>query len=436
MIKSPPLYMQILIAIALALIVGATLNSVESSAGIPSYILSLCSFVGTFFLNALKMIIIPLIVSSIICGVASMGKGDAVGRMGAKTLGFYLLSSTIAILIGLTVVNAMTPGEINGEPAREAFNLSSSDSINQQLEKVEGKGAGDFASIFLRMVPPNLFEAAADGQMLGLITFGILFGFFMLRIDTTLSQTLRQFWQGIFDVMMHMTHLIMKLAPIGVFGLVTVTIANAGIEILQNMLAFFLTVVIALLLHAFVAMPILLRTLGKVRNPYRQVRAMAPALLTGFSTASSAGTLPITMDCMEKNARVSKRTCSFVLPLGATVNMDGTALYECVAAMFIAQAYGLELTLGVQFTIVAVALLTSIGVAGVPSASLVAITVILSAIGLPLEGIGLLLITDRLLDMARTAVNIFSDSCCATIIAKSEGEKNILGETTMEKAHL
>lgn len=424
-----PLYLQILIAVVAGTIGGAVINWAGDSLPFSDQVVAFSQFLGSFFLNALKMIIVPLILSSIICGVASMGTGGHIGRLGAKTLGFYLLSSTLAILIGLAAVNAIKPGYINGEPAGEAFNLSDTQEVATALEKVEGKGAGDFAQIFLRLVPPNLIDAASDnGQMLGVITFGILFGFFMMRIDVRLSNTLKDFWQAVFEVMMHITHLIMKLAPFGVFGLVLVTLANTGIDVLRQMLAFFLTVVLALATHAFIVMPLLLKFLGKVKHPYRQVRAMAPALLTGFSTASSSGTLPVTMDCMEKNAKVSKRTCSFVLPLGATVNMDGTALYECVAAMFIAQAYGLELTFGVQFTIVAVALLTSIGVAGVPSASLVAITVILSAIGLPLEGIGLLLVTDRLLDMVRTAVNIFSDSCCATVIAKTEGEKGVLDE--------
>ena len=185
------------------------------------------------------------------------------------------------------------------------------------------------------------------------------------------------------------------------------------------------TVLTALAVHVFVTMPLLLRMVAQV-NPVRHYRAMAPALLTAFSTASSSATLPLTMDCVEKNAGVSNRTSSFVLPLGATVNMDGTALYECVAAIFIAQAYGLELSFATQFSIVLIALLTSIGVAGIPAASLVAIVVILSAIGLPAEGVGLILAVDRILDMCRTGVNVFSDSCGAVIIARSEGESGIL----------
>lgn len=415
------LHWQILIAIGVAFVLGGAVNA-SQGAEWGARILAVCEFLGTFFLNALKMIIIPLVLSSIICGVAGMGKGANLGRLGAKTVGFYALSSTLAILVGLLVVNLLTPGEINGEPARDSLNLSSTEQVDQQLARVEGRGLADVAAVFLRMVPPNLIQAAAEGQMLGIITFGLLFGFFMVRITPAASGVLVNFWTGVSEVMMSITMLVMKFAPIGVLGLVTVTVAGTGVEILGSLAVFFITVFLALAIHALVIMPMLLKVLGKVQNPYRQLSAMAPALLTGFSTASSSGTLPLTMECMEKNAGVSRRTSSFVLPLGATINMDGTALYECVAAMFIAQAYGLDLTFGVQFTIVMIALLTSIGVAGIPAASLVAITVILTAIGLPLEGIGLLLVTDRILDMMRTAVNIFSDSCCATIIARSEGE--------------
>ena len=225
--------------------------------------------------------------------------------------------------------------------------------------------------------------------------------------------------------MMKMTLLIMKFAPIGVLGLVAETVLKTGFSAFLPLLAFFFSVVIALALHMFITLPLLLKTLAGL-NPILHFKAMSAALLTAFSTASSAGTLPVTIDCVENKAKVSNKTTSFVLPLGATVNMDGTALYECVAALFIAQAYGLDLTLGTQFTIVIVALLTSIGVAGIPAASLVAIAVILGAIGLPLEGIGLLLVTDRILDMLRTAVNVFSDSCCAVLIAKHEGETQVL----------
>jgi Na+/H+-dicarboxylate symporter len=223
----------------------------------------------------------------------------------------------------------------------------------------------------------------------------------------------------------------MRFAPIGIFGLVARVVADTGasrfLDLMEVLGLFFLSVILALAIHLLIVMPLILRFVAGV-NPLRHYRAMAPALLTAFSTASSSATLPMTLECVEKNAGVSNRTSSFVLPLGSTVNMDGTALYECVAAMFIAQAYGLDLTFTQQFVIVLLALLTSIGVAGVPAASLVAITIILGYIGLPVEGIALIYVVDRLLDMCRTAVNVFSDSCGAVVIGRLEGEEAILAE--------
>jgi proton glutamate symport protein len=233
-------------------------------------------------------------------------------------------------------------------------------------------------------------------------------------------------------VMMRITDWVMKFAPIGVFGLVAKVVASTGYSAFVPLAWFFICVLAGLAVHFLVVLPLLLYFVGRV-NPLRHYRAMAPALLTAFSTSSSAATLPLTMECVEKNAGVSNRTTSFVLPLGATVNMDGTALYECVAAMFIAQAYGIELGFVQQFTIVVMALVTSIGVAAIPSASLVAIAIILSAVGLPVEAIGLILAVDRVLDMCRTSVNIFSDSCGAVIIARLTGEQDVLGEPALQR---
>ena len=261
--------------------------------------------------------------------------------------------------------------------------------------------------------------------MLGLIFFSLLFGFFLARSKSEHAKTLTHFWQGVMDIMTEITMWVMRFAPIGVFGLVAKTAAITGFAAFKPMLLFFFTALLALLIHAFVALPLVLKYVAGV-SPKKHYAAMTPALLTAFSTASSSATLPLTLKSIQEESGVSKQVSGFVLPLGATVNMDGTALYECVAAMFIAQVYGLELGFVQQFTIVMIALLTSIGVAGIPAASLVAISVILGAIGLPLEGIGLLLVTDRILDMIRTAVNVFSDSCAAVVIARSEGEDTLI----------
>ena len=415
------LHWQILIALLLAVLIGWVVSPETSLLGIS--LVSIFDFVGKLFLNALKMIIVPLIVSSIIMGVSNLGSSDAFGRLGGKTLLYYVLTSTFAILIGITVVNIVQPGIVDGTPAKEMLGLSADTS--DVMQKVEGKSAGDLVGIFLRMIPTNIVRAAAEGQMLGIIFFSLLFGFFMTKIKLDTQKVLQTFWQGVFDVMMFITDLVMKFAPLGVFALVAKVVTISGLEAFKPLLTFFFTVIIALLIHIVIVMPLLLRFVGGV-SPIKHYQAMAPALLTAFSTASSSATLPVTIDCVEDRAGVSNRVTSFVLPLGATVNMDGTALYECVAAIFIAQAYGLDLTFATQFSIVVLALMTSIGVAGIPAASLVAIAIILTAIGLPAEGIGLILAVDRVLDMCRTSVNVFSDSCGAVIIGRTEGEKDIL----------
>lgn len=419
------LHWQILIAIFLAVAVGAVLDR-DAGIGLFSFY-ALFEFLGTLFLNALKMIVVPLIISSIICGVASAGAGENIGRLGAKTISLYMISSFLAILMGLVLVNLTAPGLVDGQPAGNSLNLSSQEELAANLSKIEGRGSSDIANVFLRMIPTNVVESAAAGDMLGLIVFALLFGIFMLRVAPKYAEVQKSFWQGVFEIMMAMTIFVMKFAPVGVFGLVAKTVMTTGFAAFAPLSVFFFTVVVALALHVLLTLGLMLWTLAKV-NPLSHYKAMIPAMLTAFSTASSSATLPVTIECLEKNVGISNKTSSFVLPLGATINMDGTALYECVAAIFIAQAYGLDLSFGQQFLVVLIALLTSVGVAGIPAASLVAISVILTAIGLPLEGIGLLLVTDRILDMLRTAVNVFSDSCCAVIVARSEGETGLYSQ--------
>ena len=423
------LHWQILIAIVLAALAGLATDPESSFLGVP--LLSVYDFMGTMFLNALRMLIVPLIMSSIISGVAGLGSGSDLGRLGAKTAGYYIATSLLAIFVGLTIVNIVTPGIIDGQPAGERLGLQ--EDSEELAAQFEGRGAGDLAGLFLRMVPTNIVGAAANGEMLGLIFFSILFGYFLNQIHTDFSETMQRFANGVFETMMRITMWVMMFTPLGVFGLVAEEVAQTGFAAFRPLLAFFFTALFSLLGHTLITLPLLLYFVGGV-NPWRHFRAMSPAMLTAFSTASSSATLPLTMECVEKKAGVSNRITSFVLPLGATVNMDGTALYECVAAMFIAQAYGIELGFVTQFTIVFTALITSIGVAGIPAASLVAITIILTAIGLPVEAIGLILVTDRLLDMVRTSINVFSDSCGAVIIARTEGETGILAEPAMAGA--
>lgn len=420
------LHWQIAIALVLAVILGALTGTDGELFGLRFVVVY--EFIGTLFLNALTMLIVPLVVAAIITGIASVGDSLGLGRLGSKTVVYYLASSLLAILIGLLFVNLIAPGVVDGRPAGEVFGLEAAEAQGASIE-LEETGMGALAQVFLDMIPPNVVAAAAEGQLLGLIVFSLLFGYFMMRIGEPHGRLLGDFWQAVFAVMMRITDLVMKFAPLGVFGLVAGVVAGLEAENLgataQSLGLFFLSVVLALAVHVLFVLPLVLRFVAGV-SPVRHYRAVAPALLTAFSTASSAATLPLTMECVEKNAGVSNRTSSFVLPLGATVNMDGTALYECVAAMFIAQAYGIELGFATQFTIVLVALVTSIGVAGIPAASLVAITIILTTIGLPLEAIGLILAVDRVLDMFRTSVNVFSDTVGAVIVARSEGEQGVL----------
>ena len=419
------LHWQILIAIVAAGLAGWLVGTETAVAGVS--IVGVFDFIGTMFLNALKMLIVPLITSSIIVGVAGIGSSGNLGRLGGKTLAFYALTTLLAILVGLLLINIVNPGVANGEPIGDQLALT--EDTDNVAERVKGRGVGDVVEVFLRMVPVNIVQAAADGQMLGLIFFSLLFGYFLTKLPEKNRDTMASFWEGVFQIMMDITGLVMKFAPIGVFGLVAETVAKTGFEAARPLFIFSLVVLAALAVHTLVTLPVLLRLVGA--KPYRVLGAMSPAMLTAFSTSSSSATLPVTMDCVENRVGVSGRVSSFVLPLGATVNMNGTALYECTAAMFLAQAYGLDLTFGVQFSIVVIALLTSIGVAGVPSASLVAIAIILAAIGLPVEAIGVLMVFDRVLDMARTAVNIFGDACCATIVARLEGEETHVAGAAM-----
>ena len=415
------LHTQILLAMVLGALVGSALLSEGFlPTGLGGPLLSVCGFLGDLFLRALGMLVVPLIVSSVISGIVGVGEGGGLGRLGGRTLAFYLLTSLAAILTGLFLVNLIEPGLADGEPVRALLGLS--EDASRAAQGLAGATERGLDEILLALIPKNPVGAAARGDILPLVLFSILFGIFATRLTGTRRQTFVDVWQGIFDVMMNITGFVMKIAPLGVFGLIARTVATAGLDGAAPLLWYALTVAGALGIHALITLPLLIVFVARV-NPIVHVRTMARALLTAFSTSSSSATLPITMDGIERGAGVSRRVASFVLPLGATVNMDGTALYECVAALFIAQAYGVELSAMSQALVVITALLASIGAAGIPSAGLVMVAVILGAVGLPLEGVGLILAVDRILDMSRTAVNVWSDSTCALVVARLEGEE-------------
>jgi len=461
-----PLHWQILLGLVIGAAVGWTLGvwAVDQipadtdpakagavAAGIAknTWAYMVLDLIGDLFLRGLQLIIVPLVVSSIVLAIVNLGSGSDFGRLGLKTLAYYMITSLIAILIGLTLVNLAAPGiGDNGRGILVGQDLSRFEADQAIVEqRTEGKGLSDFLDVFRSMIPQNVFAAATDnGQLLGLIVVALAFGFFLARLNTESKPRLVGLTQGVYDITLSITDLVLRVAPIGIFGLVARTVAEQHAklapderfgEFAAGIGLFALMAFLALLAHLLITMPLILALIARV-NPLRHYKAMMPALITAFSTASSSATLPVTMECVEKRAGVSNRTASFVLPLGATVNMDGTALYECVAAIFICQAFGVELSLAQQFLIVVTALLTSIGVAGVPAASLVAIVVILNAVqaGLPsgalpegaslVTGLGLLMVFDRPLDMCRTAVNIFSDSVGAVTVARTEGETNVL----------
>ncbi|HMY39183.1 MAG TPA: dicarboxylate/amino acid:cation symporter, partial [Marinagarivorans sp.] len=408
------LHWQILIAIGLAFITGLLLPKDSQVLGVSLY--SLLGFFGAAFLQGLKMLVIPLVISSVICGVAGIGS-NRLGRMGWLTAATFIGFTASAVLVGLLMVNLFSPGTHNGKPASDLLNLVDTQQVAAQVAKVAERDGGDLAGVFLRMIPSNIVAAASDdGQMLGVIMFSLLFGYFLLQSAEPGRSAQLSFWRGLNDTMMRMTLFVMKFAPIGVYGLITQTVMNTGLKSLSVMGVFFITVAAGLILHCFGTLALYLKVFGRV-NPLKHYKAMFPAMLTAFSTASSNASLPVNIKCLEENAKVSHKTTSFVLPLGASLNMDGTALYECVAVIFIAQAYGVDLTHSQQVMVVLMALLTSFGIAGIPAASLVAISVILGSLGLPIEAIALLMVTDRILDMMRTAVNVFSDSCCAVVVA-------------------
>lgn len=437
------LHWQILLGLVIGAVVGLATgwHAVNQDEAVKDRIdFLLYGLIGDLFLNGLKLIVVPIVMSSLIVSVAGIGQRAGFARLGIKTMTYYMVTSLIAILVGLTLVNLIRPGVV--DPAQPVLRIEETQQFGERFAaerdrltvQTEDRTTRDFLDTIRQLVPPNVVQAAAEGQLLGLIVVSMVVGFFITRLPDPYHQTLLNAAEGIYRLTLMITALVLVFAPIGVAALLARTLADSYatlardgrlVEFAQIIGQFFMTVLAALAAHFLLVLPLLLLLVGRV-NPARHYKAMAPALMTAFSTASSAATLPVTLDCVENRAGVSNRTASFILPLGATVNMDGTALYECVAAIFIAQAYGIHLGFGQQFFIVLVALLTSIGVAGVPSASLVAIVIILAAVGVPMEGMALILVVDRLLDMCRTAVNIFSDSCGAVIIGHLEGEQNIL----------
>ena len=362
---------------------------------------------GDIFINLLKMIIVPLIMASMVTGIVSIGNIRNLGRIGIRTFLYYMATTLLAVAVGLILVNLLKPGA--------GAELASDNTFEASAHEVPSIG-----KTILDIVPKNLFKAMGEDKVLSIIFFSLLMGTALSSVGQS-AKPLITLFDSLNDVMMKITDWIMRLAPIGVFALMAHTIGTTGLSVIKPLALYMTTVLVGLALHACLTLPALLMLFAKL-SPLIFINHMFSAVATAFSTASSAATLPISMECLEKDVGVSNKVTSFVMPLGATINMDGTALYEAVAAMFIAQAYAIELTFAQQLIIVLTATLASIGAAAIPGAGLVTMVIVLRAVGLPLEGIGMILAVDRILDMCRTAVNVWGDSCGAAVIARLEGE--------------
>ena len=423
--KKIALHWQIIIGMVLGALLGLAALQFQWNNFITDWIKPF----GTIFINLLKLIAVPLVLASLIKGVASLSDISKLSRIGTKTIAIYLLSTVFAVTVGLLVVNVVKPGKTFSKEKREQLKeqyASSASSKKQDAEQVRKNGPLQF---LIDVVPTNIFDSAKDNSnMLQIIFFALLFGVAMIMVPSPEVTIVKHFFEGVNDIIIKVVDFIMLLAPYGVFALLAgliVEIAGddpaSAIEVLQALAVYSISVVGGLMVMVFVFYPLVLKITTK--TPLMDFyRGILPAQMLAFSTSSSAATLPVTMDCSEKNLGVSKEISSFVLPLGATINMDGTSLYQAVAAVFIAQVFGVELTLGDQLTIVLTATLASIGAAAVPGAGTVMLVIVLGAIGVDPEGIALIFAVDRILDMCRTVVNVTGDSAVALIVATSENQ--------------
>ncbi len=379
---------------------------------------------GTIFINLLKLIAVPLILASLIKGVSSLSDISKLSRIGGKTIGIYLMTTLIAVTFGLVLVNLVQPGKSFSEEKRIELKEQYASNAALKIESAENvKGEGPL-QFLVDIVPNNFIQAAGNNRnMLQVIFFAILFGIAMVMLPKEKISTVKSFFDGVNDVILQIVDLIMLAAPYGVFALIAGLVVDFGgsSELFKALGVYSITVVLGLLLMITLIYPLVLRLFTHI-NYFDFFKGIAPAQMLAFSTSSSAATLPVTMERCEDHLGVSEEVSSFVLPLGATINMDGTSLYQSVAAVFIAQAFGYDLDLGQQMTIVLTATLASIGSAAVPGAGMVMLVIVLSSIGIDPEGIALIFAVDRILDMLRTVVNVTGDATVATVVAATEGQ--------------
>jgi len=381
--------------------------------------------IGDIFIRLLMMIAVPLVLASLIVGAASLSDLKHIAKIGGKTIGFYALTAVIAITIGLTLANIIQPGKFMPEDTKQRLLETFQEDAQSRIEQNVSMNLVDF---LVNIVPKNPFKAIAEGDFLQVVFFAVLTGIFLSQLKGGKAKTVIDFFDGISNAMILLVEKIMYVAPYAVFTLISATVAEFGFNILQTLLLYSLTVIIGLTILTFIEYPVLLKLFTKV-NVINFYKAQKQVIAVAFSTSSSAATLPVTMDVCEKKLGVPNRIASFVLPLGTTVNMDGTALYQAVATMFIAQVYGFEMNLAQQLTIVVTAALAAVGTAPVPGVGLIMLIIVLKSVGVPEEGIALIIGVDRILDMCRTVPNVIADSLACVVIASSEGE---LGEMKLD----
>lgn len=406
---------KVLLASILAVILGFSLPADTVILGIP--LLGIYNLLGQLFLNALKLMVVPLVIASIITGTMRLGGDNSLGRLGGKILLSFACTMAAAVAIGMASILFFEPGI--GQSSAETI---ASDLTQLEAVSVKGNAWDKIEQLVLRVVPSNIFQAASQGEILGIILFAALFGIFSAEAGGAAAETMKYFWESTFKVLIKMTQWVMAFLPLGAFGLIAKAIATAGAGAIISVGAFALTAFFTLFIYAFVLWPLALWLIAKV-NPWKHLRAMGPALITGFTTSSSAATLPVALECVEKRAGVSNRITSLVLPLGIAVNLSGSALYAAAVVTFIAQQTGYSFDAASTIFMYAVTLLTCFGMAGVPSASLIAVVLILQTLNIPNDQLALIMAIERFIDMARTAINVFGNSCCAVIVARSEGER-------------
>jgi proton glutamate symport protein len=412
------LHWKILIGMALGVLYGLLMNSL----GLKEIVIDWIKPLGTIFINCLKLIAMPLILASLITGLAELKDFSKLSKMGGQTILIYLFTTACAVTIGLVLANVVHPGSFINEEARSTLLTTFAGDVDSKIQAAHATQESAPLQPLIDMVPDNLFKAmSSNGSMLQVIFFAILFGIGLILIPEEKAKPVTNFFSGLNEVILKIIDLIMLTAPIGVFSLLAALIVEIpDASILSGLIAYALTVIFGLLLLLFVFYPGLLITFAGV-SPKRFFKAMLPAQLVAFSTSSSAATLPVTMECATEHLGVEEEVASFVLPLGATVNMDGTALYQAVAAIFIAQVMSIDLTLSQQLMIIVTATLASIGSAAVPGAGMVMLVIVLGQAGIPEAGLALIFAIDRPLDMFRTVINVSSDACVSTLIAKKQG---------------